>query len=256
MNRIDYNQSGGFPLSTQILAAAQDAYKTFNQLGHLAGNNLIIVAGVEEGAGGAVSDGFVVIDGELLPFQGGIITAGVTIMESSDLRGFEDGSAKPVIYTRYATFAVDNGAYPWASFRRPKTLFQLEDRLAQLEKAVPVGLVAIWGRPADEIPAGWVEHTDLAGRVPVGHAPGDLNFGSLDNTIGAAQITLDISQIPAHNHNVSFGTEKVGTGNPNGLSAQGNSGGHVRSTDNKGGGQPHSNIQPSRIVKYIRFIGF
>lgn len=254
MNRIDYNQTGGFPLSTQILDASQEAYKDFNNYGYLAGNNLVIVTGCEVGAGGTVTDGFVNINGELLPFQGNVETEKVIIVETADQRGFEDGSIKPVIYTRYATFGNGAVEFDWAAFRRPMTLFQLEDRLLQLEKAVPIGLVAIWGKPADEIPLGWVEHDDLKGVVPVGHKPGDLNFGSLDNTVGAAQITLDITQIPPHTHSVNayLGTEnKV----PNTGSGQ-NGSNQTLTTSSAGGGQPHSNIQPSRIVKFIRFVGF
>ena len=254
MNRIDFNQTGGFPLSTQILDAAQEAYKNFNQYGFLAGNDLVIIVGCDTGAGGTVTDGFVSINGELLPFVGTTVTAKVIIVETPDSRGFEDGSLKPVIYTRYATFGAGGTEYTWTDFRRPKTLFQLEDRLTQLEKAVPIGLVAVWGLPASAIPEGWVEHTDLAGKVPVGHAPGDPNFGFLDNTLGAAQITLDITQIPNHSHTVNA---YLGTSNlvPNTGSGQ-NGSNTTLTTSSVGGGQAHSNIQPSRIVKFIRFVGF
>lgn len=259
MNRIDYNQAGGFPLSTQILDAAQEAYATFNQYGYLAGNNMVIITGCEPAAGGTVTDGFVAINGELLPFVGTTATAAVIIVEMADARGFEDGSVKPVIYARYATFGTGAIEYPWADFRRPMTLFALEDRLLQLEKAVPIGLVAVWGKPADEIPEGWEEHTDLAGKVPVGHAPGDMNFGALDNAIGTAQVTLDITQIPSHSHNVFFERYPKNNGSAN----PGYDGGSNlyeinvnKSTTSVGGGQSHSNIQPSRIVKFIRFVGF
>ena len=263
MNRIDYNQAGGFPLSTQILDAAQKAYTDFNQLGYLAGNNKVIITGCEPAAGGTVTNGFVVINGELLPFVGTTQTASVIIVETPDSRGFEDGSVKPVIYERYATFGDGPVVFPWADFRRPMTLFALEDRLAQLELTVPVGLVAVWGKPADDIPTGWVEHTDLAGKVPVGHAEGDVNFGALDAQIGAAQVTLDISQIPPHNHDTMIDAsgddvDSSGSGSAVVTSAREitpNRSNVVR-VQSKGGGESHSNIQPSRIVKFIRFVGF
>lgn len=256
MNLIDFNQTGGFPLSTQILDAAQEAYKNFNQYGYLAGNDLVIIVGCEPGAGGAVTNGFVSINGELLPFQGTTVTENVIIVQTPDARGFEDGSVKPVIYERYATFGDGADVFPWANFRRPKTLFQLEDRLTLLEKAVPVGLVAVWGLPADEIPEGWVEHDPLKGNVPVGHNPGDTNFGALDTVIGAAQITLNINQIPAHSHNVSV-QQPYQTSGGGFAGFNDNFFGNVtKTTDSKGGGQSHSNIQPSRIVKFIRFVGF
>ena len=254
MNNIDYNQSGGFPLSTQILDAAQTAYKNFNAYGNFAGE-LVIITGCEASSGGTVTNGFVSIFGELLPFVGTTVTAKVIIVENQDARGFEDGSVKAVVYSRYATFGNGVPEYDWADFRRPKTLFQLEDRLLQLEQAVPIGLVAIWGKPVDAIPAGWEAYVPIQGFVPVGRKTGDLNFANLGGTVGTAQVTLDINQIPAHSHTVSFGKENVGTGNQNGVSAQGGSA-FTATTASKGGGQSHTNIQPSLIVDFIQFIGF
>jgi len=258
MNKVDYNQPGGFPFSTQILDAAQEAYKTFNAYGNYAGD-LAIIAGCELGGGGNVNSGFVSIYGELLPFVGGNISSDVAIVETTDQRGFEDGSVKPVIYTRYATFGAATVSYPWSNFRRPLTLFQLEDRLLQLEKSVPINLVALWDQPAEGIPIGWVEHIPLRGNVPVGHNAGDVNFGSLGNTIGTTQVTLTESQIPPLN----FDYEDISNNNQGGadigVGYDGGTNGFRRrnlKTNTRGGGQSHTNIQPSRIVKYIRFVGF
>ncbi|WP_447951332.1 hypothetical protein [Chryseobacterium koreense] len=267
MNRIDYNQTGGFPLSTQILDAAQKAYNDFNQLGYLAGNNLVIITGCDPAAGGTVTNGFVVINGELLPFVGTTQTTNVIIVETADSRGFEDGSVKPVIYTRYATFGDGPEVFQWADFRRPMTLFALEDRLTQLEKAVPVGLVAIWGKPADAIPNGWVAHTDFEGTVPVARKAGDVNFGAaLGTKIGTAQVTLNSGQLPKME-----GVFETITGNsvfPTGIAAYTYSspayigGGSLSTFSHKGvkisfgNGESHTNIQPSTIVDYIRFVGF
>lgn len=254
MNRIDYNQTGGFPLSTQILDAAQEAYKTFNQYGYLAGNNMVIITGCEPAAGGTVTDGFVAINGELLPFVGTTATADVIIVETPDSRGFENGDVKPVIYERYATFGSGEVSYPWADFRRPMTLFALEDRLTQLEKAVPVGLVAIWDRPADEIPIGWIEHADLQGRTPVGHKTGDLNFGSLGGNLGTAQVTIETSNLPPLNATVPLAPNPDTAGGN--LYGRGGALGSVTFPVKTGSATPMTNIQPSRIVKFIRFVGF
>ena len=254
MNRIDFNQTGGFPLSTQILDAGQKAYWILNQYAYFAGNNFVIITGCEAGSGGTVTDGYVVINGEPMPFIGTTATADVIIVEIPDSRGFEDGNVKPVIYERYATFGSGVSSFSWWDFRRPKTLFQLEDEMEILKKSVPIGLVAIWDKPGDEIPIGWVEHVPMRGNIPVGHNSGDVNFGSLGNTIGTAQVTLDINQIPNHSHTV---TAYLGTENkvPNTGSGQ-NGGNQSLTTSAVGGGQAHSNIQPSRIVKFIQFVGF
>lgn len=255
MNRIDFNQAGGFPLSTQILDAAQKAYADFNQLGYLAGNNMVIITGCEPAAGGTVTDGFVAINGELLPFVGTTETADVIIVETADARGFEDGSVKPVIYERYATFGSGAVSFPWADFRRPMTLFALEDRLTQLEKAVPIGLVAIWGKPADAIPVGWVAHTDFEGTVPVARKTGDVNFGAaLGTKIGAAQVTIENANLPPLNATVPLAPNPDSAGGN--LYGRGGALGSVTFPVKTGAATPMTNIQPSIIVDYIRFVGF
>lgn len=256
MDRIDYNQPGGFPLSTQILSAAQEAYKTFNAYGQLAGE-LAIITGCNDINVNEVSDGFVSINGELLPFKASTKSQYVVIVESADERGFEDGSTKKVIYKRHATFGTASEQFEWYNFRRPLTLFQLEDRLKIVEKSVPIGLVAIWGKPADDIPMGWEEHTELAGLVPVGHKSGDVNFGALDSNLGSAQVTLSTNNLPSFSlklpSQVTIGGSNSGTGgNQNTVLNQYTE----RNAVYTGANDAITNIQPSRIVKYIRFVGF
>ncbi|MFW2137093.1 hypothetical protein ACK2M7_12580 [Chryseobacterium sp. TY4] len=175
-------------------------------------------------------------------------------METPDARGFEDGSVKPVIYTRYATFGYGETVFEWANFRRPLTLFQLEDEIKILKKAVPIGLVAIWGRPANEIPLGWEEYTELAGLVPVGHKSGDVNFGALDTALGSAQVTIDRSNLPPLEATVQLAPNENSSGGN--LYGRGGSIGSVTFPVKTGAATPMTNIQPSRIVKYIRFVGF
>ena len=257
MNRIDYNQSGGFPLSTQVLDAAQEAYKHFNAFGNFAGD-LAIITGCQDSTGGTVTDGFVAIFGELIPFVGTTKTANVVIVETGDQRGFEDGSVKSVIYSRYATFGEGPVTYAWDDFRRPMTLFALEDRLKLIEKAVPIGLVAIWGLPADAIPAGWVAHTDFEGTVPVARKAGDVNFGAaLGTKIGTAQVTLSQAELPNVKLNYSWLKPHVGDWGGGGFDGGSNKWGFVtEQTSSLGSGNAHTNIQPSTIVDYIRFVGF
>lgn len=257
MNLLDFNQSGGFPLSTEILEAMQASYRSLNELGKIAGD-LTIISGCDV-VGSVASDGFVVINGELFFFKGATVETQVVIQQVAEAaQGFEDGSAKPIIYERYATFGTAETQYLWDDFKRPLTLLQIEAKLTQLENMVPIGLVAIWDRPADAIPAGWVEHTDLSGRTAVGHLDGDVNFGALGGNLGVAQVTLDITQIPSHSHTMTFNELPTGnTGNPGYDGGDNNYQTNVTKTSSSvGGGQAHTNIQPSRIVKYIRFVGF
>lgn len=261
MDNIDFNQTGGFPIDTYVLNAMQSSYRTLNELGKITGDKVIVSGCIE--AGGVVSDGFVIINGELLKFKETAISDFVVIQEIPEApQGFKDGSAKPIIYERYATFGTADVQYAWDDFKRPLNLLQIEAKLTQLENMVPIGLVAIWDRPADQIPTGWTEHTDLAGKTAVGHLNEDTNFGALGANIGTAQVTLDISHLPEHDHNIygqdnsaqptgQASVEVANVQNPGDATAY-----YSKKTSKVGGNQAHSNIQPSRIVKYIRFVGF
>ena len=126
MDNIKFNQTGGFPLDTDILGAMQTSYGLFNQLGSLAGD-LTILAGCEE-VGNNVSEGIVFIAGEVLPFKGGTKGTTVIIAERTEDRIFEDGVIKTVIYRREAIFgsSTSGKTYQWEGFKRIKTLIQLE----------------------------------------------------------------------------------------------------------------------------------
>ena len=249
----------------------QSSYRTNNEVGKLAGYKVIVSGCIE--AGGIVTDGFVIINGELLKFKGTAISDFVVIQEIPEApQGFKDGSAKPIIYERYATFGTADVQYAWDDFKRPLNLLQIEAKLTQLENMVPIGLVAIWDRPAEEIPAGWVEHTDLAGKTAVGHLDGDTNFGNLGGDLGTAQVTLTENHLPEHRHKIATPTSQspypllTGSTFMATINNEGNDGNYVLGgtttepsvglTSKVGGNQAHSNIQPSRIVKYIRFVGF
>ncbi|MDY3343783.1 hypothetical protein PG326_00745 [Riemerella anatipestifer] len=130
MNKLNFNQTGGFPLSTNILDAMQTAYSIFNKLGGLAGN-LAIISGCEV-SGNSVADGVVYINGELLEFKGGTLGTNVIIREETESRVFEDGSNKAVIFKRYATFgsSTPDQTYRWENFKRVKNLPQMDEEKA------------------------------------------------------------------------------------------------------------------------------
>ncbi len=139
MNKINFNQTGGFPLSTNILDAMQSAYAIFNQLGSLAGNKAII-SGCEQ-LGNTVADGVIFLNGEILPFKGGAIGSSVVIKEESENRVFEDGATKPVIYKRYAGFgsSLPEKTFAWVEFKRFENLLNLTEKKAEkteLDKSI------------------------------------------------------------------------------------------------------------------------
>ena len=286
MNRINFENTGGFPLGTYTLDFMQQSYQLLNALGNIAGN-LSILSGCEQ-AGRSITDGVVYINGEVLPFKGAPISEKVIIVESSQKRIFKDGVEKAVEYTRYATFGNSINGRLWADFKRPLNNQQIEaqsfteensllKRLEKLEeqvrKTVPIGLVAIWDKPADQIPEGWEEHTEMQGVVPVGYKSDDSDFGAIGTKVGSKTVRIEKNNLPdieidLKNKNgsgfevIGFNLENYSGQNEGGWSNSGSlpywgkeSGNNIKAHLN-GKEQPINNIQPSRIVKFIRFVGF
>ena len=286
MNRINFDNTGGFPLGTYTLDFMQKSYQLLNTLGNIAGN-LSILSGCEE-VGRSITDGVVYIDGEVLPFKGAPISEKVIIVETSQKRIFKDGVEKAVEYTRYATFGNSINGHLWADFKRPLNNQQIEaqsfteensllKRLEKLEervrKTVPIGLVAIWDKPASEIPEGWEEHTEMQGVVPVGYKSDDSDFGAIGTIVGSKTVLIEKNNLPdieidLKNKNgsgfevIGFNLENYSGQNEGGWSNSGSlpywgkeSGNNIKAHLN-GKEQPINNIQPSRIVKFIRFVGF
>ena len=286
MNIIHCNQAGGFPLTTETLNYLQNTYKIFNAISGLTGD-LAIVLGCQQ-VGNTISDGVVAIEGELYPFEGTTIGATVFIKETQIPQTFEDGSSKNVYIQKVATFGNSTRTYPWSSFKRILNNQQIErqtlsddnsvlKRLEKLEnrvtKTIPIGLVAIWDRPASEIPEGWVEHTEMQGVVPVGHKADDTLFSRLGTEVGSTTEQIQLRHLPNLKLDLEYQNgenfEVVGNnirrysrwndGSFTGSGALPNwgkdSGSYIKAILN-GEEQPIDNVQPSRIVKFIRFVGF
>lgn len=102
---------------------------------------------------------------------------------------------------------------------------------------------------------------DLRGRLPIHQGSGFV----LAETGGAEEITLTVSQIPAHSHPF-LGTDNSGsTGSPSGATFARNASANFYTTDTSvglvnlasntvssiGGSQPHTNFQPYLCVDFI-----
>ncbi|MGC4130202.1 MAG: hypothetical protein QM564_11750 [Bergeyella sp.] len=268
MNYLKYNQPGGFRLSTEILAAAQTAYTLFNQLGWIAGD-LTIISGCTV-TGNSVSDGYVFINGEVLPFRGGNAGANVIVKEDIASYPFQDGTVKPVIYERYAGFgtALPENTYPWASFKRifPTKDIQafkddFETRIAALENKasdVPSGTIVRYNQPLVVLPPdGWEDYspTTEQGRVWAARSTSDSDF-ALGVTGGEKTHQLSVSEMPEHFHlqgseslynDYGSGTYVGARTYPNGTIASYRN----QKTSSVGGNAAHNNLQPYVAVRYI-----
>lgn len=251
MNKLNFSNTGGFPLDTNILAFMQDAYDLLNALGELAGD-LTILKGCTV-TGSTVSDGVVYINGEVLAFKGGSGTQ-VIIKEDVTELPFEDGFNKEVEKVRYATFGVASTSYLWADFIRINPM-----KIVQ-RSAIPVGMISLWSGSPIALPDGWVlcdgtnGTPDLRGRFIVGYNPNDTDYNAIGKVGGAKQVTLTIDQMPAHTH--SYQAPLTSGDHPGGSS------GYDRpnsiesgTTGSRGGNQAHENRPPYYALAYIMFKG-
>lgn len=131
MNKVNFEQTGGFPLETNTLSFLQSAYGQLSGLAGLGGQSYILNGCTV--AGGNVTDGTIVIDGEVLPFVGGPKLARIVIEESVEDKTFEDGVSKPVYYTRVAKMVASGGVMDFDSLKRVSNLLAMADRIKDQE---------------------------------------------------------------------------------------------------------------------------
>ncbi len=89
---------------------------------------------------------------------------------------------------------------------------------------------------------------DMRGNVPAGYKAADGSFGTLGAAVGEKTHLLDITEVPAHSHNIK--TSGGGVGDTH-LASQISNGGGFFASENAGGGVAHNNIQPSLVVNFI-----
>lgn len=286
MNTINTEHNAGYPFDVAFLAFMQNSYRLFNSLGSMAGNKAII-SGCEE-IGNTITSGTVFINGELFPFEGGAKGDTVIIKEETNEVTFDDGFLRPLENIRTVTFgrSTPQKTFNWEDFKRVnnlqelgknkaenKALEELKDEVEKLKKqkqAVPIGLIALWGKPANEIPEGWREYVNLRGKMPIGLDPDysktttdsqDYGLNQLLKQGGERSHKLTIAEIPSHSHqqgsealhNVFGGGSYVGERHWGGTSGVGAF--TKQNTSTVGGDQPHNNMPPYRVVQFIEYVG-
>ena len=283
MNSIYTEHNAGYPFDVAFLAFMQNSYRLFNSLGCMAGNKAII-SGCEE-RGNTISSGTVFINGELFPFEGGAKGDTVIIKEETNEVTFDDGFLRPLETIRTAAFgrSTPEKTYNWEDFQRitnlqdlgnnktdnteTKKLLERIEKLEKQKQAVPIGLIALWGRPANEIPAGWREYVNLRGKMPIGLDPDyvktkddsqDYGINQLLKQGGERSHKLTTDEMPSHSHNIGGLPTQIndtdrGIGHNSQFSIDDID---TRTSTSTGGDQPHNNMPPYRVVQFIEYIGF
>lgn len=285
MNNIDFNQDGGFRLSTNVLAAVQASYSLFNALGWI-GGNLTIISGCELN-GSTVNDGVVFINGEVFNFKGGDLGTFVIIRETVTSYPFQNGTVKPVIRERYVSFGsgTPDQNFLWADFKRlfPTKDIQAfktdhNDRITALEgkQAFAVGMIIRYDQPLSvPPPAGWIDWNPVneQGRVWVSRSESDSDFG-LGAIGGEKTHQLTVNEMPSHSHSTAPFNKFAARASELGGNVSSNGGMDASNAWNelaiggltaanwdtaneklRGGGQSHNNLQPYIAVRFIKYVG-
>lgn len=242
-NRINFTGQPRFPLSIETMDFLQTMIR-HNAILNNIGGNIYILTGCEEN-GANVAPGYVVINGELLPFTGGIKQSNIYIKEVKR-SVIASGYNFPDIYTtRTAEFGVGTPQYQWSAFKRIKTNFDLEALIVKLQQkveslqSVPIGLRVGWVGFINKIPAGYLlcdgsvlstnEYPELydvigniygglpnlsfqlplmGGRFVVGYNQYDSDYDTIGKTGGNKELILTIDQMPNHKHVIPWGENK------------------------------------------------
>ncbi|WP_367867906.1 hypothetical protein [Pedobacter sp. WC2423] len=268
MNKVIFQQTGGFPLETDTLNFVQESYRALQSLAAIAGDNFILSGVVVNGAN--VTDGFVVINGEVLPFKGGGLQTKVVIVEEVVNRSFENGSEKQVFVTRYAVFGTGSNFTLFSDLLRIKDLKTFRNLPSQASsaidsdsestlatsKAIKVlndkinaliqpGMVLMWKGLLEDIPDGYELCEELRDRFVLGAG---LTY-ALGDQGGENKHTLTIEEMPSHTHPTSTNPTSAGVHWP---FKQGE--GYATSNEESGavgGGQAHNNMPLYYSLFYI-----
>ncbi|KIO75941.1 hypothetical protein TH53_17930 [Pedobacter lusitanus] len=278
MNNINFEQTGGFPLETDTLNFMQASYTSLQSVTALGGSNYILSGCTVSGS--TVTDGYVVLNGELLPFRGGLVQTNIVIREDKQQRPFENGQTKDVFFTRYAQFGTGTGAINWGTLPRLMDLQTVGAEIAK--KALSVDLAALrnevdtlkkiaapfsggggmvlFKKPFNQIPLGWAEVAEWRGRLPMGWNPDDYRFSSVGQNGGAASHSLNESQLPILSNDraglqrQSYWGENVTSKNTDDRDS-GKEPDILNHIGWPGTGAQIDHLNPYRIVMFIEYVG-
>lgn len=269
--RYNFNflQTGGVPLTNDLMSLIEEAYGIFEVLGDLSGN-LTILSGCDL-VGSTVQPGIVAIEGKLYYFEGGAITSTVFIHTEEIQKTFQDTTTKTLIYKKTVKFGNASITYNWGDFVKLKTLKEIQAivnnsasqtdlnaLLARVEilemKTAPIvngGVILPFRKPFSEIPVGWKECNDTRGKMLVHCDPNDVDFSNLGGSGGAKSIIQTLAQMPKHKHSYTR-TSPWAAGSGGGFSGGGNQF-NISGVDTSeaGNGEPMNIMNPYRIVNFI-----
>lgn len=227
MNSINFYSGTKFPMYREALAKMQDMINLVANLAGLGGKNFIL-SGCTTNQDGTITDGLVIINGELLSFTGGVLKTKITVKETRQSVTAFDVVYPETYITRIAQFS-DTGEYAWADFSQVKTNTELYKMIRDITGDAP-GTIKEWAGAPSKVPTDYMlcDGRDLAitdypdlyeaigitfggdgltsfkipnttGKFSVGYG-GDGDYSLIGKTGGEEKHTLIVDEIPAHDH--------------------------------------------------------
>jgi hypothetical protein len=268
--RIDLSNNGGFPATQDTLSFMQDSYRdALKGIAKLCGDKSII-DGVVVNAG-VVSNGWISYNGELIPFVGGLFSAGVVIQETATKAVFQDLVERDAYFTKVA-FCGGPATFQFSDLKKLTTLQEVwlvgdikevdctAEYIADNFDSTGLGINE---RIGWAICNGQNGTKNRGGRVGIGYStvtddPLDNVWENTYNNIGATggekEHTLTINEIPEHDHTV----RKNGFLNKGGGDGTNVIGSEIGSNQLKtgfaGGGEAHENRMPFIVSLFIQKI--
>lgn len=119
MDTIDFNKND-FPLTTNVLGFLQTAAQLIEKLAGIISGNYIISGCKAVGA--STSAGYVVVNGEIMPFAGGVTQSYVRVINTSETVTVNDGTYTKT--TKQLIFGAGSGQIAWSSFRSASNVIE------------------------------------------------------------------------------------------------------------------------------------
>lgn len=234
MNKGNFTATQNFPVSTYTYDFLQQMAHLAGKLAALGGANYILSGCAV--AGNNVSDGIVVINGEILPFTGGVLKNKLTIKEVKLSDNFA-GINYPESYILRTVEFSDTGLYNWSDFAQVLTNKQLENKINSIKSEAP-GFVKPWSGLIERLPDEYrlcngdivttVEFPDLAyfygkeredsfrlpdlrSRFLVGYDNSQEDYNEIGKKGGAKEKSITENQMPDHYHIYSDDTNAMGS---------------------------------------------
>lgn len=280
MNTLDFTVRAGWPASTETWEWLQNMAQNASLASLLGGRNYIL-SGMED-ASGNTSNGLVVINGEILIFEGGPTQPDIIIVDTPTTRAFFGGANNNYYHNRKAVFGSGAGSVAYASLTRNNPDNGVLARLDKIwlpgdlkQKYVDnayiaanydvngygLNLEAGWRILSSAVPA-------AAGKVLVNRDAADADFDACGDNGGSKTYTISKNELPAVNI-LNIASQSTVTTGGYGMMKKSSSGANVTptSTDTTGSGNeldivniapfpnlgsgtpiPNNNLQPYFVV--------